>query len=341
MSTETSAAEPKRPATIYDVAKQAGVSHATVTRLIKGFEGIRPATRARVEQAIEELDYRPNLAARSLITGRSFRIGALTHELDQVGPSRIVEGAAAAARRAGYVLEIITLDMTDPEAVRESLAIATEPDLAGLLVLSSTDEMHEIFAEATFRVPTHFATEQEGDIEGPTAPLDHALDQIVDHLAALGHRRFFHIGGASNWTPARNRAVAYTAALQARGLVSRGSVFGDWSSASGYRAAAQVPPDVTAVVAANDQMALGAMLQLRERGIDVPGDVSVTGIDDVPESAYYFPPLTTVRLDFIAQGAEALSRLLSQIDPAHSPAPAPARPKLIIRASTGPATGQP
>lgn len=337
MDTEPTATQPSRAATIYDVAKLAGVSHATVTRLLQGFEGIRPATRARVEQAIETLGYRPNLAARSLITGRSFRIIALTHEIDQVGPSRIVEGAAAAARRAGYVLEIVILDMTDAAAVRDGLAITAEPDLAGILFLSSTDEMRAAVAEATFRVPTHLSSEEEGVINGPDAPLDHAMDQIVDHLAALGHRRFFHIGGAANWTPARNRALAYRAALQARGLVTRGDAFGDWSSPSGYQAARQVPADVTAVIAANDQMALGAMLQLRERGLDVPGDISVTGIDDVPESAYYYPPLTTIHLDFVAQGAAALSQLLARIDPAHPPAPAPAPPKLIVRSSTGPA----
>ncbi len=106
-----------RPATIYDVARLAGVSHATVTRMLRGFEGIRPETRERVQQALDTLDYRPNLTARSLITGRSHRVGAVMHEIDQVGPSRTVQGAAQAARRAGYLLDIVTLDATDSHAI--------------------------------------------------------------------------------------------------------------------------------------------------------------------------------------------------------------------------------
>ena len=135
-----------KPATIYDVAKLAGVSHQTVSRFIKGYQGIRPATRDKVVSALDQLGYRPNLTARSLKSGRSHRIAALTHEINQIGPSRIVQGASMAARQAGYLLDIIALDMGDPAAIQEALDLAAQLDVAGVLALASTDEMAEAFA---------------------------------------------------------------------------------------------------------------------------------------------------------------------------------------------------
>ena len=126
-SVERSSGTPQqKPATIYDVAQAAGVSHQTVSRFLKGFEGIRPETREKVERALGELDYRPNLTARSLKSGRSHRIGALTHDLSQVGPSRVAEGASAAAREAGYVLDFISLDVRNPRAIEESVEMLTD-----------------------------------------------------------------------------------------------------------------------------------------------------------------------------------------------------------------------
>ncbi len=148
----------ERPATIYDVARAAGVSHATVTRLLKGYAGIRPETRDRVDEAIRELGYRPNLTARSLTTGRSHRIAALTHEITQVGPNKILEGANMAARDAGYLLDVITLDVHDSAAIRESINLALQLDVAGVLALASTDEVTKAVETATFRVPLYLAT---------------------------------------------------------------------------------------------------------------------------------------------------------------------------------------
>lgn len=326
-----------RAATIYDVAQLAGVSHATVTRVLRNFAGIRPETRERVERAVAALNYRPNMAARSLITGRSNRIGALTHEIDYVGPSRIVQGAAGAARRAGYVLDIVTLDTADRKAVEEGVALVTKPDVAGILVFPSSDEMTRTLERTRFRVPVLISAEQDGVLTGPDTPVEGALDSVVEHLFSLGHTRFFHIAGPENWSASRNRSLAYLRAVSDRGLVSIGTAHGDWSSASGYQVARHIPEAVTAIVSANDQMALGAILALHERGLRVPQDVSVTGIDDVPEAAFYSPPLTTMRVDFMKQGEQALLRLLALMEPSRSSGAPLARPRLIVRASTGPA----
>ena len=161
-----------KPATIYDVAKLAGVSHQTVSRFIKGYQGIRPATRDKVVSALDQLGYRPNLTARSLKSGRSHRIAALTHEINQIGPSRIVQGASMAARQAGYLLDIIALDMSDPAAIQEALDLAAQLDIAGVLALASTDEMAEAFQHTDFRVPVVFAPEADDAVTGHPSERD-------------------------------------------------------------------------------------------------------------------------------------------------------------------------
>jgi DNA-binding LacI/PurR family transcriptional regulator len=325
----------ERPATIYDVARAAGVSHATVTRLLKGYAGIRPETRDRVAEAIRDLGYRPNLNARSLTTGRSHRIAALTHEITQVGPNKILEGANMAARDAGYLLDVITLDVHDPAAIRESIDIALQFDLAGVLALSSTDEVTSAVETTTFRVPLYLATGHD-KLPGDSTP--GGLFAVLRHLAELGHRDVVHIAGPPDWVGARNRVREYEAAVTELGLRSRGVVHGDWSARSGYAAIATWPDELpaTAFVAANDQTALGVMLALNERGYRVPDDVSVTGVDDTPEAAYFSPPLTTLRLDFTSQGSDAVQQLLARIDGVEPPSLPVRRPELIVRRSTGP-----
>jgi LacI family transcriptional regulator len=306
--------------------------------LLKGYEGIRPETRDRVDEAIRELGYRPNLTARSLTTGRSHRIAALTHEITQVGPSKILEGANMAARDAGYLLDVITLDVHDPAAIRESIDLALQLDLAGVLALASTDEVTKAVQTATFRVPLYLATDNE-KLPSDSRPGAVGFLAVLRHLADLGHRDVVHIAGPRTWVGARNRAREYEAAVLELGLHSRGVIHGDWSARSGYEAIASLPDELpaTAFVAANDQTALGVILALIERGYRVPDDVSVTGVDDTPEAAYFSPPLTTLRLDFTAQGRNVVHQLLALIDGAPPPPLAPRGSELIVRRSTGPA----
>lgn len=326
----------ERPATIYDVARAAGVSHQTVSRLLKGYEGIRPETRERVDDAIRELGYRPNLNARSLTTGRSHRIAALTHEITQVGPNKILEGANMAVRDAGYLLDVITLEAHNSAAIRESIDLALQFDLAGVLALSSTDEVTKAVETTTFRVPVYLATGHD-KLPTDSTPTS-GFFAVLRHLADLGHRDVMHIAGPQTWVGARNRVREYEAAVLELGLRPQGIIHGDWSSRSGYEAIASLPNELpaTAFVAANDQIALGVILALNERGYRVPDDVSVTGVDDTPEAAYFSPPLTTLRLDFTAQGRDAAQQLLARID-GIAPPPLPLRlPELIVRRSTAP-----
>ncbi|MGN6127345.1 MAG: LacI family DNA-binding transcriptional regulator [Humibacter sp.] len=325
-----------RQPTIYDVARVAGVSHQTVSRLLKGDQGIKPANRERVLQALDQLDYRPNLNARSLATRSSHRIAVLTQELGHVGPGKIVQGAAAEARLYGYVLDIITLDVGNRANVEQGIRAVNQQDVAGILALASTDELRAAFDRADFRIPVLLGG--EGDESSDAAPLQVcavAIPELVDHLVGLGHRDFMHIAGPENWPAARNRARAFSSALKRHGVELAQTVYGDWSAASGYTAVKALPENArfTAVLAANDQMALGAMLALQERGLSVPTDVSVTGIDDIPEAAYLMPPLTTVHLNSEEEGRVAFRNLLAQLK-GETASPAMVEGRVILRKST-------
>ncbi|WP_108250060.1 LacI family DNA-binding transcriptional regulator [Planctomonas deserti] len=333
-------ASPRRVPTIYDVARQAGVSHQTVSRLLKGGSGIRPENRERIERVLKELDYRPNLAARSLATNRSRRIGAMAYEMLETGPSKIIQGASNAAREAGYLLDVVSLDPRSRNDIEVAVSLLAQQDLAGILAFAPTDHLVEVVAESRFSVPVYVETESDDSVPGhPASPNSDGVRQLVDHLYRLGHRRFFHISGPPAWLSARNRAVAYEGALAERGLTSLGSLPGDWSAASGYEGAMRMPSElgVTAIVAANDQMALGVLRALAERGRAVPDEVSVVGMDDLPEARFYSPPLTTVQLDFENEGRLAVKSLLGLIgDPNALATPVPAPPRLVPRLSSGP-----
>lgn len=330
----------RKSATIYDIADAAAVSHQSVSRFMRGLD-MRASTREKIEKALETLDYRPNLAARALTSGRSNRIGALTHEVDQVGPNQIIQGATTAARDAGYLLDVISLDMGDVTELDRALALLTRHDLAGILAFASTDSTRTVFEQTDFGVPVVIAAEPEvADADADRTHDHQGIEELVDHLVELGHRRLVHIAGPEAWSAARNRQRAFETSLTRHGLRPAGVEHGDWSARSGYDVVSSLSADAmpTAIVAANDQMALGAMHALAERGFRIPEDVSVTGVDDTPEAPYFTPSLTTIRLDFRAQGRAALQLLLDRIDGGTAePDPALPQPELILRSSTGPA----
>jgi LacI family transcriptional regulator len=318
----------KQP-TIYDVARLAGVSHQTVSRLLKGDSGIKPANRERVLQALAELDYRPNLTARSLATSRSHRVVALTQEITQVGPGKVAQGASEEARAHGYVLVIIALDVGDRANIEAAVKLVNQHDVAGILALASTDELHDAFESTTFHVPVVIPFEEDPRID--------AMAELVDHLVQFGHRNFLHLAGPAGWASARNRLRDVEQALSARGLALGGVVHGDWSPKSGYDAVRALGAHLpyTAILAANDQMAIGAILALADNGLRVPEDVSITGMDDIPEAAYLRPPLTTVRLGLEEEGRKTFRRLLTLMTGEETELrPTPA--KVILRQSTSP-----
>jgi LacI family transcriptional regulator len=327
-------------ATIYDVAERAGVSHQTVSRFLAGYEGIRPLTREKVATALKELDYRPNLAARSLATNRAHRIAVLTGDLLAAGPSRTVQGVAEAARAAGYVVDIIGFDVDDPDSLKEVIDVIRSQDLAGVVALAVSDSIHDAIAGLAIDAPLYLDS-GPADLPGPVGQSFNSvgIQLVLQHLIDLGHREIVHVTGAMDYLAAKARVNGFGHLIRERGLREHPVIEGDWTPRSGYAAVRSglIDPAVTAIVAANDQIALGALRALDEAGVRCPVDVSVTGFDDIPEAEYYTPSLTTVRIDFQQQGTYIFNALMAQIRGDERPETgAFIKPELVVRASTAP-----
>lgn len=332
------APEPARPATIYDVAKAAGVSHQTVSRVLRGLGGMRPETRQRVQDVLAEMQYRPSVVARELASSRASRIGVVGYETFESSTSKVLKGVNDVATEAGYVLDIVTVDpLGDVDEIVRRLDAINGSDVAGLLATSPTSNVREAFERSVFRMPVFF--DVTGDVEtseGAYQGTSRSAHLVMDHLAELGHEHIAHIAGPAGWDSASKRAEAYRVALAQRGLPVFEVLHGDWSAASGYRAAMELPLDagITAVFVANDRMALGVIRALAERGIQVPDDISVAGIDDIPEAAYFGPPLTTVRVDFSQAGRVAAASLIGLIERPDEPLPTYPSNVFVPRLST-------
>ena len=322
-----------------DVARLAGVSHQTVSRVINDHPHISPATRTKVEQAIHQLGYRPNTAARALVRGRSGMVGIVTASGSYFGPRSAQHGVGSAARAAGFA--VASIDLAD--VTRDELSTAID-DLArigveGVVVVAGHDAAVDAARSRPGELPVVVV---EGDLS--RAPLSVGVDQVagattaVEHLIALGHTRIVHVAGPADWAEARARVTGWRAAMSRAGLATRKPLTGDWTAVSGYDVGRLIAADsgVTAVFAGNDQMALGVLRALHEAGRQVPDEVSVVGFDDIPEAAFLIPPLTTVHQDFADVGARAIEVLTAAIS-GESASPVPLlSPRLVIRASTGP-----
>jgi len=320
-----------------DVARLAGVSHQTVSRVLNGHPNVRPQTRAGVLAAIRELGYRRNAVARSLVTGRTQAVGVISFDTTLYGPASMLYGIERAAHPR-YSVTMTSVPAFGSRSMRQAMDRLLSQGVDGIIVIAS--EMPALEALAGLQVDVPLV----GVGCGTRAPLDSvAIDNIsgayqaTQYLLKLGHHTVHYIGGADSTVDARERADGWQQALRAAGAPVPEIIRGDWSARSGYDAGHQLAamPEVTGVFCANDQMALGLLRALTEHGRQVPADVSVIGFDDIPESAYFLPPLTTVRQDFGDLGRQALRLLLDRICGSSVPtAPLPLAPELVVRAST-------
>jgi DNA-binding LacI/PurR family transcriptional regulator len=324
-----------------DVAKLAGVSHQTVSRVINGSDQVRQETRERVVAAMRMLDYRPNPVARALVTGRSKTIGVVSFDTTLHGPASTLFGIERAAHDEGYFTSIISLRALDRASVLTAVERLRGQAVDGILVIAPQVSA----AGAVAQVPADVAVvavEAGPEDEVPLVTVDQfaGAAAATRHLLELGHRTVFHVAGPDDWMESRRRVAGWRHALQEAGAEAAEPLVGDWSARAGYELGRRLlaERDVTAVFVANDQMALGLLRVLHEAGRDVPGDVSVVGFDDVPEAAYFTPPLTTVRQDFMEMGRRSLHLLLAEIErgarsTTHEIVPS----ELVVRASTAPA----
>jgi DNA-binding LacI/PurR family transcriptional regulator len=326
---------PRRPV-MADVAKLAGVSHQTVSRVINGSANIRPSTRERVERAIAHLDYRPNTAARALVTRRSKIIGIIGSNTALHGPASIQFSIQDAARAAGYFTRLVTVAAVTHDELRGALDYLSRQSVeAIIMIVTQQDALAVVRSEAT-SIPLIVV---EGELSG--RGLSVGVDQTegarlaTQHLVDLGHGDIIHVSGPLTWTEARARRSGYVEVMHAARLPVRADLEGDWTPARGYAIGRELVSrnDFSAVFVANDQMAIGILHAFAEAGISVPGDVSMVGFDDVPEAAYLNPALTTVRQDFHAVGQRAIELLTAVIDGVSHATPLLA-PELIVRDST-------
>jgi len=293
-----------------DVAERAGVSAQTVSRVANGSPRVDPATRVRVEKAMADLGYRMHRAARALRTGQTSTIGLVVSTLASVGNSRMLQAISEAAAERDYALAVVTVG---ERGIREAFARLRSQGVDGAVVLN---EATELARDAEPPADLHLVV-----VDSPPDPrfsivqTDHAggARAATRHLLELGHPVVHHLAGPARSFAATERERGWREALAGAGVAPPESVRGDWTSASGYRAAHALVA-ASAVFVANDQMALGALRAFADAGRRIPEDVSVVGFDDIADAAEFRPPLTTVRQDFDALGRRAVAALIAAIE---------------------------
>lgn len=305
-----------RAATIFDVARLAGVSHQTVSRVVNDLPNVRPATRERVEKAITQLRYAPSPAARALVTKRSRLVGLVVTAGAEYGPASIALHVNEAARRERYSVLTITMLRPSVTDVRQAIESLIRQNVEGIVLVAADRAV--VTASYDIAAVPLVTVDATGTAPGESVSIDQYAGArlATEHLLALGHRSVAHLAGPEDSPDSVERVRGWRDALAEAGLPARGLAHGDWSPGSGYAygRALEVPADGAAVFVSNDPMALGLMRALDERGLAVPADVSVVGFDDVPEAAFYHPPLTTVRQDFEALGELLMRRLFTVIE---------------------------
>ncbi|MCD5314766.1 LacI family DNA-binding transcriptional regulator [Kineosporia babensis] len=319
-----------------DVARTAGVSAQTVSRALRDSPNVNPETRRRVLAAVEQLGYRFNSAAKALASGRSHTIGlVLLQSGGYYSRSAVIAGVEAAAGAAGYAVSVATIGGLDTGQLERSLAKLADQGVDGLVIAVPLVSVTQKIEGITRDIPT---VTVDGSRSAGARLL--SIDQreagrvATQHLLDLGHRQVWHVSGPDEWIEARQRRQGWQECLAAAGIEAPPVLEGGWSPESGYRQGQILAmiPQVTAVFVASDEMAFGVVRALRERGREVPGDVSIVSVDDITLAGYCSPPLTTVRQDFHRFGAAAVDLLLKA--PEAGPAPEPMETTLVVRGST-------
>lgn len=317
-----------------DVAALAGVSRQTVSRVLNDHPDVAPETLERVRAAMAELGYRMNNAARALGTRRSRTLGVLASDALQYGPSRSIAALEASARESGYWVSAAFADAGDAAAVVAAVDHLVAQGVEGIVVVAPHARTLAVLDDLRIEVPVVTLHSAGRGARGLSVDQAAGARLAVAVLADAGHTRIAHLAGPADWLEAESRAEGFAAELAARGLDAGPVIEGDWTAGSGYRAVAAVRDSgATAVFAANDQMALGLLGGLHEAGLAVPGDISVVGFDDIPDAAYYWPKLTTVRQDFDELARRAVAAVIGGAEPE---ALSPVAPELIARASVAP-----
>ncbi|THV32918.1 LacI family transcriptional regulator [Glycomyces buryatensis] len=328
-----------------DVARAAGVSQKTVSRVINNERYVSADVRERVLTAAAELGYRPNTAARALITGRSQRIGVVSLGTALYGPASLLVALERATRAAGFSFMIANTVEDQPDSLQQAIDWLLDQGVDGIVIAEP------IADGPALRLDTDTPIVSIGQASGipeavPGTRTVADSREATEHLLDLGHERVWHIGGPSRWWEARDRLKGWRQAHTDRGIIAPPPFEGDWTPASGYQAGLELSrdPEVTAVFCANDDMAIGLIGALAESGRRIPESISIVGFDDIPAAAFLTPPLTTIPQDFEADATRGLDLLLRHLPGAataepgtadRTAEPAPGR-RLVVRGSTAP-----
>ena len=338
----------RRP-TIKQVAKATGVSTQTVSRVINDRPDVAPETRERVLKTIDELGYRPSALARSLIQQRSYTLGVVTAGLNYIGPSRTLSGITSAAEETGYSLLLKELPHFDADNLVPIFHALLSRHVDGIIwAVPEVGENRSWINKQAIdpRLPIVFITmEPKANIS--TVSVDNYLGGRIamSHLLEQGYRAIGHISGPMDWWEARQRLLAWKDALTEFGLdpQDRHWIEGNWSSISGVQAVEKLfeqYPNMDSLFVGNDQMALGVIQAASQKGLKIPEDLGIVGFDDIPESAYFCPPLTTVQQDQYTVGKVAVEEMIKIIEAGwhgvdHLPSqPVTLVPSLVVRQSS-------
>ncbi|MFN8376607.1 MAG: LacI family DNA-binding transcriptional regulator [Anaerolineae bacterium] len=332
----------QRGKTLHDVAEIAGVSYQTVSRVVNNHPSVSPDTRARVQAAIRTLGYKPNKLAKSLVGNKSNTLALMTFAINQYGPTQMMLNIERVAKDLGYDLIFSNVSAPSAAQITKALESLSGRQVDGIVAIMPVEGVsYAEMGEMTHGTPMVLIdTQMNADVPSVIVNQRHGSQMVTEHLLTLGHRRIVEISGPLNWYGAQARHQQWQQTMREAGCAADLYVEGDWTPGSGYQAVQHLLAQTqgfTALVVANDQMALGAIHALREHQLRVPQDVSVVGFDDIPEAAYFSPPLTTIRQDFAQLGSSAVHALLERI---HDPE-VPIRqhiiePQFVIRHSTAP-----
>ncbi len=326
-----------RPPGMMAVAKHAGVSHQTVSRVLNTPDSVRPQTREKVLASMAELGFRRNLAARALVTQLSGLVGIVWTGSGYFGPGSTVAAIEVAARAAGYSALVTAVSDRDEEELSDVFSAFRDRGVEGIAVVAPHQHMAELIRSASAGVPTLIVADMDPDPEFHVVSVDQrrGAEIATNHLLQRGASTVAHVSGPLDWFDALARIRGHQDALGAAGIAVPEPWVGDWTAGRGYEIALQmvarddVPP---AIFCGNDMTALGMLAGFREAGLVVPTDVSIIGFDDVDGAGYFAPPLTTVRQPFDELGSLCLEVLLKAIA-GEEPTVHSIEPELVVRGS--------
>jgi DNA-binding LacI/PurR family transcriptional regulator len=325
--------------TIYDIAIRTGVSYQTVSRVLNGMPHVSPATRERVQAVIQEVGFRPNMTARQLAGQSSNTVGLVTFATSFYGPAQILANCEQASKEMGLSFMFSSIvDQSSPEIRRAVNELCAHQVCGILLYLPLRIDLRDL--QDVFRNVVIVAVDSNLGYKCPAIYINQELGSRIatQHLIQLGHRKIAYLQGPLFWRAAELRFKGWLKELKAAGLNPGPVISGSWTAESGFEATQKLVTqhwgEYSALVAANDQMALGAIRAFEESGIQIPRTISVVGFDDIPEAAYFRPPLSTVKQDFAALASSSVECLMTQLNQNKPGRLRTIRPALVGRESS-------